>query len=117
MGMVNIKRGDIVIVNLSPTKGSEQSGVRPCVVIQNDIGNEFSPTTIIAAITSKQFNKEFPTNVNFPKQKSKLKKDSTILLNQIRTIDKNRIMKKISSLDEFLLEKVDLALKTSLHLD
>ncbi|MCH7568855.1 MAG: type II toxin-antitoxin system PemK/MazF family toxin [Nanoarchaeota archaeon] len=117
MEMVKIKRGDIVIANLSPIKGSEQGGTRPCLIIQNDIGNEYSPTTIIAAITSKKFNNEYPTNVNLSAKDSRLDKDSTILLNQIRTIDKKRIIKKISYLETHVMNKVELAIKISLELD
>lgn len=115
--MVKVKRGDIILVNLNPGKGSEQAGIRPCLVLQNDIGNEYSPTTIIAAITSKKFSKEYPTNVNLTIGESKLDKDSTILLNQIRTIDKNRIIKKISTLDSHSIDKVGLAIKASLDLN
>lgn len=114
--MVEIKRGDLVLVNLEPVKGSEQGGVRPCLIIQNDKGNEYSPLTIIAPITSKKFTKEFPTNVFIDKEDSKLNKDSTILLNQIRTIDKKRIIKKLSHLNEFITKKVDLAIKISLDI-
>lgn len=111
-----VKRGDLVLANLEPTHGSEQGGIRPCLIIQNDISNKYSPVTIIAAITSKVFEKQFPTNVFLPKQDSKLEKNSTILLNQIRTIDKARIIKRISSLDNFFMNKVDLAVKISLAL-
>ena len=114
--MVEIKRGDIVTANLEPTKGSEQGGVRPVLIIQNNIGNNYSPTTIIAPITSNILYKEFPTNVFISKENSKLKKDSTILLNQIRTIDKKRITKKISVLNKEIMEKVDSAIKVSLGL-
>jgi len=113
----DIKRGDIVLAGLEPVKGSEQGGVRPVLVIQNDEGNRFSPTTIIAPITSKEFSKEFPTNVAISKQESRLNNDSTILLNQIRTIDKSRVIKKISSLDFYTMNKVDLAIKISLGLE
>lgn len=112
--MIKIKKGGIVLVNLDPVVGSEQGKIRPAVVIQNDTGNEYSPTTIIAPITSKIFSKEFPTNVNLLSKDSKLKQDSTILLNQIRTVDKSRIAKKISSLDGGIMSKVDLAIKVSL---
>lgn len=114
---MEIKRGDIVLAGLEPVKGSEQGGVRPVLVIQNDEGNKFSPTTIIAPITSKEFSKEFPTNVTISKQESRLNNDSTVLLNQIRTIDKSRVIKKISSLDNFTMNKVDRAIKVSLALD
>jgi len=114
---MRIKRGEIVLVNLEPVVGSEQGRIRPVLVIQNDISNEFSPTTIIAPITSKVYKKEYPTNVFISKQDSKLDKDSTILLNQIRTIDKSRIIKKISNLNDFIMKKVDLAIKVSLSLE
>ena len=106
-----------VLINLEPIKGSEQGGIRPCLIIQNNDGNKYSPITIIAAITSKNFTKEFSTNVFLSKKDSKLEKDSTILLNQIRTIDKSRIIKKLGTLDEFTMEKVDLAIEISLDLD
>ncbi len=112
-----IKRGDVVLANLEPIKGSEQGGVRPCLIIQNDIYNQYSPVVIIAAITSRRFTKEFPTNVFLKKQESKLDKDSVVLLNQIRTIDKSRIIKKISNLNNFIMGNVDLAIKISLDLE
>lgn len=115
--MVEIKRGDIVLVNLEPIKGSEQGGIRPCLIIQNDKGNLYSPLTIIAPLTSKEFTKEFPTNILISKKDSGLDKDSTILLNQIRTIGKSRITKKISSLNPFLMHRVNIAIKISLDLD
>ena len=113
---MEIKRGDIVLVNFDPIKGSEQKGVRPALIIQNNVYNKYSPTTIVAPITSKLYKKEYPTNVNLSKEYSKLDKDSTILLNQIKTIDKSRIIKKISSLDKEIMIKVDLAIKVSLNL-
>ena len=115
--MVNIKRGDIFWVNLEPVKGSEQGGVRPCLIIQNDDGNFYNPLTIVSPLTSKTFTKEFPTNVFLPRKFCNLEKDSTILLNQIRTIDKKRLIKKICSLDFYFMDKVDLALKISLGID
>ena len=110
-------RGDIVIADLEPVKGSKQGGIRPVLIIQNDILNKYAPTTIIAPITSKRYTKEYPTNVTIKKEESKLKFDSTILLNQIKTIDKRRIAKKISSLDNFTMNKVDRAIKVSLGLN
>lgn len=109
-------RGDIVVANLEPVDGSEQGGIRPVLVIQNDVLTKHSPTTIIAPITSKIYTKEYPTNVLIKKEDSKLKEDSTILLNQIRTIDKKRIAKKIGSLNNFIMNKVDKAIKISLGL-
>ena len=114
---MEIKRGDIVLAGLEPVKGSEQGGVRPVLIIQNDEGNKFSPTTVIAPITSKEFTKEFPTNVRISKEESRLNNDSTIMFNQIRTIDKSRIIKKISSLDIYSMNKVDKAIKVSLAID
>ncbi len=115
--MVEIKRGDIVLTNLEPIRGSEQGGVRPCLIIQNNLGNKFSPLTIIAPITSKRFTKEFPTNVFITRKDSKLDKDSTILLNQIRTIDKSRIIKRISTLNNLIMYQVNLAIKVSLEIN
>lgn len=112
MGMVI--RGDIFFANLEPIRGREQGGIRPVLIIQNNISNKYSPITIIAAITSKNFEKGYPTNIFISKESSKLKKDSTILLNQIRTIDKRRLIKKIGSLDFLIMKKVDMALKISL---
>ena len=112
-----IRRGEIFLTNLEPVKGSEQGGIRPVLIIQNDIGNQYSTTIIVAPITSRIFEKEFPTNVFVSKKDSKLDKDSTILLNQIRTIDKRRIIKRIGVLDSFTMNKVDRALKISLALD
>ena len=112
-----IKRGDIFLANLEPIKGSEQGGVRPVLIIQNDISNKNSPVTIIAAITSKIFEKEYPTNVFVSKEDSKLDKDSTVLLNQVRTIDNSRLIKRIGSLDTFIMNQVDKSLKVSLFLN
>jgi len=115
--MGRIIRGEIVLANLEPVKGSEQGGTRPVLIIQNDIGNKFSTTTIIAPITSSIMKQEYPTNVLIKKEESKLSKDSTVLLNQIKTIDKSRIIKKISLLDNFTMNKVDRAIKVSLGLE
>jgi len=114
--MQKIKRGEIFLVNLEPVTGSEQGRIRPVLIIQNDISNEFSPTTIVAPITSRVYSKNYPTNVFLAKHDSKLDRDSTILLNQIRTIDKSRIIKKLSALDNQTMEKVDFAIKISLGL-
>ena len=114
--MVTIKRGGIFLANLEPIKGNEQGGIRPVLIIQNNISNKYSPVTIIAAITSKIFVKEFPTNIFIKKENSGLDKDSTIMLNQIRTIDNSRLIKKVGSLDNFTLEKVDSAIQISLAL-
>lgn len=116
-GKMIIKRGDILLANLEPIKGSEQGGIRPVLIIQNNISNKHSPVTIIAAITSKLFDKEYPTNVFVSRADSRLDKDSTILLNQIRTIDKSRITRKIGALATEIMGKVDLAIKISLGLN
>lgn len=116
-GKMQVKRGDIFLANLEPIRGSEQGGIRPVLIIQNDISNKYSPVTIISAITSKILDKEFPTDIFISKQDSKLDKDSTILLNQIRTIDKSRLLKKISSLNNFTMNKVDMALRISFALN
>ncbi|HIJ97886.1 TPA: type II toxin-antitoxin system PemK/MazF family toxin [archaeon] len=113
---MNIRRGDIVLVNLEPVVGSEQGKTRPGLIIQNDLGNEYSPTTIVAPITSKIFTKEFPTNVQISRQESGLPQNSTVLLNQIRTIDKSRIAKKLGKLNAELMKKINLAIAASLGL-
>lgn len=114
---MEIKRGDILLVNFEPVRGSEQGRIRPAIVIQNNILNKFSPLTIVAPITSKVYDKEYPTNVFIKKEESALGNNSTILLNQIRTIDKRRIIKRLGSLDIFLMNKLDLAIKICLALD
>ena len=116
-GKVEIKRGDIVLVDFEPVKGSEQGGIRPALVVQNNIYNKYSPTTIVAPITSKFYKKEYPTNVFLFKTDSNLDRDSTILLNQIKTIDKLRIRKKILVLSEEIMNKVNLAISISLGLN
>lgn len=112
-----IKRGDIVLVNLEPVAGSEQGGTRPALIIQNNIGNESSPTTIVAPVTSKIYSKQFPTNVEIDSSNSPLKEKSTILLNQIRTIDKSRIIKNYGKISNKKMEEVDEALMNSLGLE
>ncbi len=113
---MSIKRGDLFWVNLNPSKGSEQSGRRPVLIVQNDIGNALAPTTSIAPLTTKSFSKEYPTNVNLPKGVAGLKSDSTVLLSQVRTIDKARLEGKIGFLPGDYLIKVDRAIKVSLGL-
>jgi mRNA interferase MazF len=115
--MVLIRRGDIVLVNLDPVVGSEQGKTRPALVVQNDIGNEFSPTTIVAPITAKIFSKQFPTNVEIDRSNSPLKEKSTVLLNQIRTIDKTRIIKNYGKISSKKLKEVDEAIRNSLGLE
>ena len=105
------KRGDLVYVNFSPVMGSEQDGIRPAVIIQNDVGNKFSPTIIILPITSRN-KKLLPTHISINDIYG-LPKKSIILVEQIRTVDKKRIMKKIGKIDSFLLNKVSEALKVN----
>jgi mRNA interferase MazF len=111
-----VKRGDVYFADLSPVVGSEQGGVRPVLVIQNDIGNRFSPTVIIAAITAQIQKAKLPTHVEIDAQRYGFERDSVILLEQIRTIDKQRLTDKITHLDEEMMEKVDEALQISLGL-
>lgn len=114
---MDIRRGDIFLVNLEPVKGSEQGRTRPCLVIQNDIGNRFSPTVIVAPLTTKAFSKEYPTNVAVGGEDSGLDSDSTVLLNQIRTIDKSRLIRRLCRLDTTMMQRVDMAIKVSLGLE
>lgn len=111
-----IKCGELYWVNLNPSKGSEQAGRRPVLILQNDIGNELAPTTIVAPLTTKSFSKEYPTNVNLPKGTAGLKTDSTVLLSQIRTIDKSRLEEKMGSLKTPDMDKVERSIKISLGL-
>ena len=112
-----IRRGDIYYADLRPVVGSEQGGVRPVLVIQNDVGNKHSPTVICAAITSRMNKAKLPTHVELHAGRSAMAKDSVILLEQLRTIDKQRLREKICHIDEELLEQVNEALKVSLAMD
>ncbi|MCC5909079.1 MAG: type II toxin-antitoxin system PemK/MazF family toxin [Clostridiaceae bacterium] len=111
-----VKRGDIYYADLSPVIGSEQGGVRPVLVVQNDIGNRYSPTIIITAITSQINKAKLPTHVEIAALEYGLTKDSVILLEQVRTIDKRRLEEKIGHLDEEMMTKVNEALLISLGL-
>lgn len=111
-----IKRGDIYYADLRPVVGSEQGGVRPVLIIQNDAGNRHSPTVICAAITSRMNKAKLPTHVELSTKECDISKDSVILLEQIRTIDKQRLKEKVCHLDEKILYRVDRALKISLEL-
>ncbi len=113
---ITILRGDLFYADLSPVIGSEQGGVRPVVIIQNDIGNKFSPTTIVAAITSVKNKSSMPTHVNVGKDVGGLPKDSVILLEQIRTIDKRRLREKIGRMTDSKMKEIDKALGISVHL-
>ena len=112
-----IQRGDIYYADLRPVVGSEQGGIRPVLIIQNDIGNRHSPTVICAAITSKMNKAKLPTHIELSAQKYHMVKDSVVLLEQLRTIDKVRLKDKICHLDSEILKKVNKALRISLDLD
>ena len=111
-----VKRGDIYYADLRPVIGSEQGGIRPVLVIQNDTGNLHSPTIIVAAITSKLHKTQLPTHIHLDSRQCELIKDSVILLEQIRTIDKQRLKSQVCHLDDEMMQKVDRALKISLAL-
>ena len=108
-----IKRGDIFYADLRPVVGSEQGGIRPVLIIQNDVGNKYSPTVIAAAITSRINKAKMPTHIELSAKEYGLNKDSVVLLEQIRTIDKKRLREKIGRLDDALMEKVNDALSVS----
>ena len=108
-----VKRGDIYYADLSPVVGSEQGGIRPVLVIQNDIGNKYSPTVIAAAITSQINKAKMPTHIELAAKDYGLNKDSVILLEQIRTIDKRRLREKIGRIDDGLMASVNNALSIS----
>lgn len=111
-----IRRGDIFYADLRPVVGSEQGGVRPVLIIQNDIGNKHSPTVICAAITSKMNKAKLPTHVELDSRRYDMVKDSVILLEQLRTIDKKRLKDKVCHLDDDILVRVNTALSVSLEL-
>lgn len=111
-----VKRGDIYYASLSPVVGSEQGGVRPVIIIQNDIGNRYSPTVIVAAITSQINKAKLPTHVEISSEEYGLNKDSVVLLEQIRTLDKRRLKEKIGRMTNGDMRKVDDALLVSIGL-
>ena len=111
-----IKRGEIYYADLSPVVGSEQGGVRPVLIVQNDVGNKFSPTVIAAAITSQTGKARLPTHIELNAQSVGLSRDSVILLEQIRTIDKSRLRERMGKLDENTMTKVDNAIAVSFGL-
>ncbi len=112
-----IRRGDIYYADLSPVVGSEQGGVRPVLIIQNNVGNKYSPTVIAAAITSRGTKADLPTHIRLYADNSGLSKDSVVLLEQIRTIDKKRLKEKMGTLGTYDMDKVDEALSISFGLD
>ncbi|MCR5792594.1 MAG: type II toxin-antitoxin system PemK/MazF family toxin [Lachnospiraceae bacterium] len=111
-----IKRGDVFYADLRPVVGSEQGGVRPVIIIQNDMGNRHSPTVICAAITSRMNKAKLPTHVELSSRNYDIVKDSVILLEQVRTIDKSRLRERVCHLDDEVLEKIDYALLVSFSL-
>ncbi|HEY5561883.1 MAG TPA: type II toxin-antitoxin system PemK/MazF family toxin [Clostridiaceae bacterium] len=112
--MTVVKRGDIFYADLSPVVGSEQGGVRPVIIVQNDVGNKYSPTIIVAAITSQINKAKLPTHVEISSEEYGLNKDSVVLLEQIRTLDKKRLKDKIGHMTESDMKKVDDALLISI---
>ena len=110
-----VRRGDIYYVDWSPGRGSEQMGMRPALIIQNDIGNQFSPTTIVAAVSTRQ-RRPYPFHVNITAQESGLPQDSMVKCEQIQTIDQTRLDRRAGALSEQKMQEVDLALKRSLGL-
>ena len=113
---VQVRRGDIYYADLSPVVGSEQGGIRPVLIIQNDVGNRHSPTVICAAITSRMNKAKLPTHVELDAKKCQIVKNSVISLEQIRTIDKQRLKDMVCHLDKGMMNKVDEALKVSFEL-
>lgn len=113
---MQVRRGDIFFADLSPVIGSEQGGTRPVLILQNDIGNQYSPTTIVAAITSQITKAKLPTHIEMVALPNGLEKDSVILLEQLRTIDKSRLLEKVTSLSEEMMVKVNKAIEISLGL-
>ncbi|WP_442759958.1 type II toxin-antitoxin system PemK/MazF family toxin [Enterococcus italicus] len=112
-----IRRRDVYLADLSPVVGSEQGGVRPVLIVQNNLGNHFSPTVIVVAITAKISKPKLPTHISLPASKSGLERDSVILTEQIRTIDKSRLKDKIYRIDEEKMIEVEKAIKVSVGID
>ena len=113
---MSIKRGEIYYADLSPVIGSEQGGIRPVLIVQNDVGNKFSPTVIAAAITSQRFKTNLPTHIRVNADNCGLAKDSIVLLEQVRTIDKKRLREKMGILGKQDMNKIDRALSVSFGL-
>ena len=113
---MSVKRGDIYYADLSPVVGSEQGGLRPVLIIQNDVGNRYSPTVIAAAITSRMGKNRLPTHIDIHADKVGLAKDSVVLLEQIRTLDKRRLKEKMGHLDDRLMSEVNTAIAVSFGL-
>ena len=114
--MAKVKRGDVFYAELDPVIGSEQGGVRPVLIIQNDVGNQHSPTTIVAAITGQLTKAKLPTHVDLAGRENGLAKNSVVLVEQVRTVDKTRLKEYICTLDKQIMEQVDQALLISMGL-
>ena len=113
---MDIKRGDIFYADLSPVVGSEQGGIRPVLIVQNDVGNRYSPTVIAAAITSQHDKSRLPTHINVSAADCGLSRDSIVLLEQVRTLDKKRLKEKTGALNQNSMNMVDKAISVSLGL-
>lgn len=113
---MSVKRGDIYYADLSPVVGSEQGGLRPVLIIQNDVGNRYSPTVIAAAITSRMGKTRLPTHIDIYADKAGLAKDSVVLLEQIRTLDKQRLKEKMGHLDDGMMNEINNAIAVSFGL-
>ena len=114
--MNGVKRGDIYYADLSPVVGSEQGGMRPVLIIQNDVGNRYSPTVIAAAITSRMGKTKLPTHIDVYADRAGLSRDSVVLLEQLRTLDKRRLKERLGHLDEEMMREIDNAIAVSLGL-
>ena len=113
---MNVKRGDIYYADLSPVVGSEQGGLRPVLIIQNDVGNRYSPTVIAAAITSRMSKNRLPTHIDIHADRVGLAKDSVVLLEQVRTLDKRRLKEKMGHLDDRMMSEINTAIAVSFGL-
>lgn len=114
---MGLKRGEIFFAELNPVQGSEQGGIRPVLVVQNDVGNSHSPTTIVLPITSRLTKAKLPTHVELTRVESGLARDSVVLAEQIRTIDKQRLQQKVSALDDSAMNKINHAMEISMGID
>ena len=114
--MIGVRRGEIYYADLSPVVGSEQGGLRPVLIIQNDVGNRYSPTVIAAAITSKLGKAKLPTHIDVHAERAGLARDSVVLLEQLRTLDKRRLRERMGRLDDDMMREIDAAIAVSLGL-
>lgn len=117
MNKLSVTRGDIYYADLSPVVGSEQGGIRPVLIVQNNVGNKYSPTVIAAAITSQRDKTKLPTHIQINANNTGLAKDSIVLLEQVRTLDKRRLKERMGKLDESSMEQVNAALSISFGLN